>query len=154
MKTSYLIPALLLGLTACTAPSTSPNTPVTASAASPLLVKHVLCGDLKPDALATYTACQANAPATQTTDALCLDILDAVLDSYPECRAPATGGAPLVVSNIAPAPVPQDRTVTSNSRGAESRVASTTTSVIDGVRSVSITINDVTKTLSSDPAAR
>jgi len=153
MKIPSLLPLVLVGLAACNAATT----PLSSTAkvektvqATGSLAKHVLCLDLRPEALATHAICAAPTQATQTTQAPCLEIKTDVLETYPQCRAVATGGIALPTANIPDGPMPQNATVTSNSAGAGSTIASTTTSITGGVRSVSVTINGITHTLGSD----
>lgn len=160
MKISHLLPVVLVGLAACTAPCPPPKSaaapvataPVAAApekaspAPMPRVAKDVLCLDLKPEALPRYADCAVPVSATQTTDAPCADILPEFLEKYQECRKVAMGGTVLPVVE----PVLDDVTITSNSRDPGVGNVSTTSSIDDGVRTVSITINDQTHTLSSN----
>jgi len=123
--------------------------PDAAAVAAPIIrmAKDVMCIELKPEVLANYVDCAAPAPATQTTDAPCAEILPEFVDTYQECRIVAMGAPDMPKVE----PVLDDVSITSNSRDPEAvGNASTTTSIENGVRSVSITINGETHTLSSN----
>ena len=148
MKITQFLPIVLLGLSACTTPTQAPP-PATAPTAAPaaavpqaIQAKNVLCSDLKPAAMAAHAQCVA---PSAVTDARCDEILPEVVQAYQACRAIAVGGITL---GVAHASLPPDASVTSNSSQSDSPVVSSTTSIQGGERSVSITINGVTHTLS------
>lgn len=145
MKIAHLVPIVLLGLSACTTPNQAPQP---AAVAEAIRAKNVLCSDLKPEAMAAHAECVA---PTAVTEARCDEILPEFVQTYPACRAVALGGITLDAAHVAAeagASLPHDVSVTSYSSQSDSSVISTTTSTIGGERSVSVTINGVTHTLS------
>ncbi len=155
MKIYHLLPVLAIALSACTTPAQAPQDASSAGAIPEAIkAKNVVCTHVNPAALAAYEQCAEPADAAQTAEVLCADILPEFVTLYQACRAASLGG--ITFSRAAPAPgtapvpVSLDGSVTSYSGTEGSSVISTTTSNQDGVRSVSVTINGVTHTLSSD----